>query len=123
VRERHRYQRSCARCIFGRPHGRSMLCQGCKANGYRWCSGEKHVVKAVDLKTRTTCYECTRVYQRDYQRDYTPPHGWITVREASARLHYSINAINNWCRLGKVRAWQATKNGHWYIDLSEVQGR
>lgn len=120
-RMKRRYQRSCERCVFGRPHGRSMLCQACKATGWRWCSGEKHVVKVNDLKTPTTCKACANHYQRDYQRGYTPPDGWITVHEASTRYHYSINTINNWCRLGKVRAWQAHKRHYWYIDEATLK--
>jgi hypothetical protein len=116
----NRYQRGCAKCIFGKVLGQSRLCEDCKRAGYRWCSGpEKHVVKASDMHHRTMCHACFRAYTLHYRMHKearVPPKGWKRTDEIARRWHFARETVETWARAGKIRAWQARKNGWWYID-------
>jgi len=54
-----------------------------------------------------------------YLRDGTPVMT-LTVTEAAAIVRVNRRTMMNWCRAGKVTAYQ-TPGGHWRIDEAEIE--
>ena len=114
-----RYQRGCVRCIFGAPQHRNMLCETCKANGWRWCCTGRHVRKLADMY-RKECYDCRAAYAR-LSRGTLPPNGYITSAEVARRLMVCsrtvrVHIANGWMH-GHV--WQRCYRSPWYVRALE----
>jgi hypothetical protein len=101
----------CARCL--RESGRvssARLCVACRALGWRWCSAGQHVVRRV---VSGRCPACGRARMRKAP----PPAGYLPVKEAARRLGYSATHLTRLAQWGRVRAFQRTKRGPWYVEV------
>jgi hypothetical protein len=46
-----------------------------------------------------------------------PPAGYLPVKEAAKRLGYSATHLTRLAQWGRVRAFQRTPRGPWYVEV------
>ena len=103
---------------------RAKLCNDCRANGWRWCTIGKHVIRHdVYLRKRYACHACyladdLRRRHIAAGRQPTPPAGYIPLAVAADRVGFCRTWLAACLKDGSwpVTGWQRCERGRWYVE-------
>lgn len=117
----------CQRCQGdGERHPCHALCRTCRAQGWRWCSADQHVVSVAEqISGESRCYACRSRHRADpvHARliDMTqPPPGFIRLTVVAARMGYDRRTLQKHIAAGWMAGaiWQERRaGGMWLPDL------